>query len=120
MARRKQYVFADGSGGLPTIVADGSYPAVSATNPTGGLQYEGGNAELLLYGTFGGGTAKLQILAPDGTTKLDMMSDAGAAITYAAAGATGFRAAAGVLFLTVTGSTTPALKAAAVGIPTNN
>lgn len=111
MARRKQYVIADGATGTPTIVLDGNYPA-----SPGYIDWEGGHGELFVIGGFGGGTGSLQIQAPDGSTWVSV----GSGTSFTAAGVGGFLAAAGRLRLNVTGSTTPTIKSWAVGIPTNN
>lgn len=110
MARRKQYIIADATTAFPVIAADGNYPAV------GFIDYEGGQGSVFVVGTFGGGTAKLQIQAPDGVTWVDI----GVGASFTANGTGGFTAPAGRLRLNVAGSAAPALKAWVVGIPTTN
>ena len=117
MARRKQYVIADPSAVItdspaqPTIIADGNYPA-----SPGYINYEGGNGSFFVVGTFGGGTAKLQIQAPDGSTWLDV----GAGTTLTTSGIGGFTLPTGRLRLSLSGSAAPSIKSWVVGIPTNN
>lgn len=110
MARRANYAIADGSTALPVIVADGGYPAIP-----GYIDWQGGNGSCFVVGTFGGGTAKLQIQSPDAITWVDL----GAQTNFTANGVGGFTAPAGRLRVSVSGSTAPSLSAWVVGIPTN-
>jgi hypothetical protein len=110
MARRKQFIIADGATATPTITVDGSYPV-----SPGWIDYEGGNGSFFAVGTFGGGSAALQIQAPDGATWVNI----GAGVTFTANGVGGFTAPAGRLRVTLSGSTAPSLKAWVVSIPTN-
>lgn len=103
MAMRAQYVLADGSTANPTIVADGSTPSVN---------WRGGDGFLMVTGTVGGGTYTLQIQAPDGTWLT-------AATGLTAIGVANFKAPAGPLRLTASGSTTPSIKAWVIGVPNN-
>lgn len=116
MARRKQYIIADPlalptTDSQPSITADGSYPV-----SPGWINFEGGIAAVFVVGTFGGGTAKLQIQAPDGST----WTDVGATTSFTANGNSGFTAPAGRLRLSVSGSAGATIKAWVVSIPTNN
>lgn len=105
MARRVQHALADGSTAFPTIVADGSTPSID---------WEGAAGSLMLAGTVGGGTYAVQLLAPDGTTWLNVFAG------LTAAGMANFNCPAGKMRLTASGSTTPSIKAWVIGIPTNN
>lgn len=111
MARRKQYVIADGATATPTITGDGNYPVTP-----GYIDFEGGIAAVFVTLTSGTGTAKLQIQAPDATTWVDI----GATTSFTASGTAGFTAPAGRLRLNVVGSAAPVLKCWVVSIPTNN
>lgn len=121
MARRKLYYIADGQtvqgvATPPVITADGSYPAVTTTQLTAYIDFEGGNAAFLVTGTVGGGTYTLQMQAPDGSTWLAVASNT----TLTAAGTGGFSAPACRLRVTVTGSAGASVKCWVIGIPTNN
>lgn len=103
MAMRAQYVLADGTTAAPTIVADGSTPAVN---------WRGGDGFLMVAGTVGGGTYTLQIQAPD-------LTWLAVATGLTAVGVANFKAPAGPLRLTTSGSTAPSIKAWVIGVPNN-
>ena len=108
MARRAQLIIADGVGAsTPLLTSSGASPAVD---------FAGGNAAVIVAGTFGGGTAQLQILAPDNTTWVPL----GSPTSFTANGIAGFTAPAGKLRINLTGATTPSLAAWVIGIPANN
>lgn len=90
----------------PVAAADGSYP-------TPGVDWNGGMGSFEVMGTFGGGTAKLQILGADLATWLDV----GSSTSFTANGTAGFYAPAGLLRMTLSGSTAPSLKAFVRQIP---
>lgn len=111
MARRAQFIIADGTTTYPSITVDGNYALSNVL--LGGWQ--GGIGTVFVVGTFGGGTAKLQIQAPDGATWVDI----GAGASFTANGAVNFTAPAGPLRINVAGSTAATLKAFIVGVPAN-
>ncbi len=102
MASKSSYAIA---GVDSPITANGQYPDT-------GIPWQGGTGSVQVYGTFGGGTAKLQLLADDGSTKLDLGSD----VSFTASGVGGFLAPAGTLFLTLSGATNPSVKASVAQI----
>ncbi len=97
MASKSSYAIA---GVDSPITANGQYPDT-------GIPWQGGTGSIQVYGNFGGGTAKLQMLADDGSTKLDLGTD----VTFTANGIGGFFSPAGTLYLTLSGATSPSLKA---------
>lgn len=103
MSIRGDGIFADGTAGFPTIVADGSSPIVN---------WPGGDGTFIAVGGFGGGTATLQMRAPDGTTWLSL----GTSVALTAAGVAGFSAPVCQLRVTLAGSAGPTLKAWTQGI----
>lgn len=87
---------------FPVITADGNYPG------NDGFEYGGGTGVLEVFGTFGAGTAKLQMRGVDGATWLDL----GAPLTLTANTVIGFVAPNRRLRLNVAGSTGASLRAA--------
>jgi hypothetical protein len=100
MASRSSYPIADGTVPSPSISANGQFPPE-------GVSWPGGTGSLQVMGSFGGGTAKLQMLAEDRLTYLDV----GQNVTFSSNGVGGFLAPPCTLVLTVTGATAPSLKA---------
>ncbi len=81
---------------------------LSNASATGsGKVWNGGEGAFLVAGTFGGATVTLQILGPDGSTWLDVGTDA--ALT--AAGAVGFSLPPGTIRAEVDGGTPSGLYA---------
>lgn len=60
------------------------------------FNYSGGRAVFTAYGTFGGGTCKLQMSPDGGTTWVDVTNDAGTAVSLTSAGLVQFHLSAGV------------------------
>lgn len=86
----------------PVITADGNYPN------NDGFVYPGGTGVLEVFGTFGAGTAKLQMRGVDGVTWLDL----GASLSVTAPTVVGFVAPNRRLRLNVAGSAGASLRAA--------
>jgi hypothetical protein len=101
MARRRQLTLAENAG---------------AGNGTA-VDWPGGRGMLFGEGTWGGGNAALQMLSPNGTY-VPIYDAAGTAVTITVNGGKVFEAPAGMLRAVITTST--AVYAYAVGIPTNN
>jgi uncharacterized protein (DUF2345 family) len=85
------------------------------------VRWEGGQGVATFAGTFGGTSATLEYLGPDGATAIPVaaMSDAGVQTTVAltAAGAIGFILPPGRIRATLTGGTPSAMYAQADRIP---
>jgi len=84
----------------PVITADGNYPSNE------GFVFSGGTGVLEVFGTFGGGTAKLQMRGIDSATWLDL----GSTLTLTANTVVGFVAPNRRLRLNVAGSTGASLR----------
>lgn len=96
------------------MAADGNFTLKAGQNDE--LDWQGGNGAMYAVGTWGGGTLKLQQLAPDNATWVDI----GAGVSFTGNGVGGFTAPAGALRVNLAGSAGASLKAWVVGIPTNN
>jgi hypothetical protein len=101
MARRIKLILAENAG---------------AGNGTA-VDWPGGRGMFFGEGTWGGGNAALQMESPNGTY-VPIYDTAGNAVTITVNGAKAFEAPAGKLRVAITTST--AVFASAVGIPTNN
>lgn len=75
------------------------------------IAWPGGQGTVSISGTFGGATATLQYLAPDGSTWVDAGPDA----VFTAAGAVNFEAAAGSIRMFIAGGPPSGLNATIKG-----
>ena len=87
-----------------------------------GVQWPGGKGVATVVGTFGGTSATLQYLAPDGSTWLDVKtldpsSGAQTAVALTAAGSIGFMLPPGPIRIALTGGTPSAIYANADRVP---
>lgn len=97
--------------GLPVPLQGGA--AIAANGSSRPMEFLGGAGTLFVTGTFGGGTATLEILAPDGVTWLTV----GAGTTLTTAGAAGFTAPVRPIRVTLAGATAPSIQAWVLSVP---
>lgn len=101
----------------PTAAAAaGSYPS------TAGILWQGGRGVCAVAGTFGGTTATLEYLGPDGSSWIavavtDPADGSQTAVALTASGGIAFQLPPGPIRLTLTGGTPSALYATAARIP---
>ena len=89
---------------FPNVVADGQTAAAST------VQWPGGRGVFIAYGTFGSGTMKLQASHDDGTTWIDVDRSGDTFVTFTVNGQGGFELGKCLLRVSVSGSTSPAIK----------
>lgn len=88
---------------FPKMLADGQ-TALSAA-----ISWSAGRGVFIAYGTFGGGTLKLQCSHDDGTTWTDVDRAGDSFVTFTANGQGGFELGKCLLRVSLSGSTAPSI-----------
>lgn len=83
--------------------------SLTANGVTAPTFWSGGRGTFMAFGTFGGGTAKLQMSPNSGVTWIDVDRSGDTFVTFTANGEGGFELAPCFIRVSLTGATAPSL-----------
>ncbi|MCK1543276.1 hypothetical protein IVB12_15275 [Bradyrhizobium sp. 179] len=91
--------------------ASGVFAALAANGSTAAVRWFGGAGSFMVWGTFGGGTAKLQMSPDAGVTWIDVDRAGDTYVTFTQNGEGGFDLGPCLLRVTLSGATAPTVNA---------
>jgi hypothetical protein len=87
--------------------ASGIFANLTASGSSASMRWHGGAGSFMVWGAFGGGTAKLEMSPDEGTTWIAVDRSGDSYVTFSANGEGGFDLGPCLLRVTLTGATTP-------------